>query len=43
MIGLLKKGDELPDSDKWGIAVAVDSVPQKQNGFDCGVFACMLA
>ena len=38
-----KKGDELPESDKWKIAGAVDSVPQQKNGFDCGVFACMFA
>ena len=31
------------DADEWQIAGAVDGVPQQQNGFDCGVFACMFA
>ena len=38
-----KNGDELPDADKWKIAGAVETVPQQQNGFDRGVFACMFA
>ena len=38
-----KKGYKLPDSDKWKITGAVDSVLQQENGFDCGVFACMFA
>ena len=38
-----KKGGELPDANEWKIVGAVDGVPQQQNGFDCGVFACMFA
>ena len=38
-----KKGGELPNSDKWNIVGAVDGVPQQQNGFDCGFFACLFA
>ena len=38
-----KKGGELPNADKWKIVGAVDGVPQKQNGFDCGDFSCMFA
>ena len=41
--GVAKKGGELPDADKWNIVGAVDGVPQHQNGFDFGVFACMFA
>ena len=36
-----KKGDELPDADKWRIFGDVGGLLQQQNGFYFGVFECM--
>ena len=38
-----KKGGKLSDAEKLMIFGALDGVPQHQNGFYFGVFACMFA
>ncbi|CAH8656651.1 unnamed protein product [Dicrocoelium dendriticum] len=35
-----KKGHPLPDLESWHLINTEDSVPQQENGSDCGVFLC---
>ena len=38
-----KKKKPLPDEDQWELIPTTRDTPRQRNGFDCGVFTCMVA
>lgn len=38
-----QKGGKLPNIDDWELISCTKNIPRQENGFDCGVFACMFA
>ena len=38
-----KKGGPLPDAADWKLCAPTDRIPPQQNGYDCGVFTCVMA
>ncbi len=37
------QGQALPNQAKWKLVSTTIDTPRQENGFDCGVFTCMLA
>ena len=37
-----KKGCPMPDQDQWTLVGSSQDTPKQLNGFDCGVFMCMI-
>lgn len=38
-----KRSSPLPDADSWELCCAHHLTPAQQNGYDCGVFTCVIA